>query len=84
MDNGHNDKQAHEAGLDDMTLDEFKRNYKKIHPKSPEQLEKEEEFIQKKSAALRNAKMISAYHSQGKQASKEGFKFTGTPSIIQI
>ena len=33
---------------------------------------------------MRNAKMISEYHKQGKVANKEGFNFTGTPSIIQI
>lgn len=84
LNKGHNDAEAHAAGLDDMTLDEFKQNYKKLHPKSPEQLEKEKENMQKRAAALRNAKLISAYHNQGKQASKEGFNFTGTPSIIQI
>lgn len=67
-----------------MTFDQFKANYKKMHPKSPEQLEKEEDNRNKRAAALRNAKMISAYHNQGKVASKEGFTFSGTPSIIQI
>ena len=81
---GHNDEDADKAGLMDMTFDEFKRNYQKLHPKSPEQLAKEEENLQKRTAALRNAKMISAYHNQGKVASQEGFKFTGTPSILQI
>lgn len=81
---GHTQHQADEAGLESYTLDEFKQHYKKIHPKSPEELEKEEDNRKKRAAALRNAKMISAYHNQGKQASKEGFRFTGTPSIIQI
>lgn len=55
-----------------------------MHPKSPEELEKEKENMQKRTAALRNAKMISAYHNQGKVANKDGFKLTGIPSIIQI
>lgn len=84
LNQGHNDAQAHAVGLDDMTLDEFKANYKKMHPKSPEQLEKEEDNRRKRAAALRNAKMISAFHNQGKVANKEGFKMTGTPSILQI
>ena len=66
------------------TLDEFKQQYKKMHPQSPEQLEKEAENRNKRAAAMRNAKMISAFHNQGKVANKEGFKFTGNPSIIQI
>ena len=66
------------------TLDEFKANYKKMHPKSPEQLEKEEANRSKRAAALRTAKLVSSYHNQGKVANKEGFKFSGTPSIIQI
>ena len=84
LNQGHTDAQAHAVGLDDMTLDQFKQQYKKMHPKSPEQLEKEEANRNKRAAALRNAKMISAFHNQGKVANKEGFKFTGTPSIIQI
>ena len=84
LNKGHNDKEAHAAGLDDMTLDEFKQHYKKMHPKSPEQLEKDEDDRKKRAAALRNAKMISAFHNQGKVANKEGFTFSGTPSIIQI
>lgn len=84
LNQGHTDAQAHAVGLDDMTLDQFKQNYKKMHPKSPEQLEKEQDNRNKRLAALRNAKMISAYHNQGKVANKEGFKFTGNPSIIQI
>ena len=81
---GHNGRDADKAGLLDMSYDEFKQNYKKMHPKSPEQLAQEEENKKKRMAAMRNAKMISAYHNQGKVANKEGFKFTGTPSIIQI
>ena len=84
LNKGHTDAEAHAAGLDDMTLDQFKQQYKKMHPKSPEQLEKEDDNRKKRAAALRNAKMISAFHNQGKVANKEGFKFTGTPSIIQI
>lgn len=82
LNKGHNDAQAHDVGLDDMTLDEFKQQYKKMHPKSPEQLEKEEDNRKKMAAALRNAKMISAFHNQGRVANKEGFNFSGTPSII--
>ena len=82
LNKGHTDAQAHAIGLDDMTFDQFKANYKKMNPKSPEQLEKEEANRNKRAAALRNAKLISAYHNQGKVASKEGFKFSGTPSII--
>ena len=55
-----------------------------MHPKSPEEIETAKENLQKRAASLRNAKMISAYHNQGKVASKEGFKLSGTPSIIQI
>ena len=58
LNKGHTDAQAHAVGLDDMTLDQFKQNYKKMHPKSPEQLEKEETNRNKRAAALRNAKMI--------------------------
>ena len=38
----------------------------------------------KRSAALRNAKLVAAYHNQGKEASEEGFTYKGTPSILQI
>ena len=51
---------------------------------TPQKLEKEKENMQRRAAALRNAKMVSAYHNQGKVANKDGFNFTGTPSIIQI
>ena len=47
-------------------------------------MEKEQDNKNKRLAAMRNAKMISAYQNQGEVANKEGFKFSGSPSIIKI
>ena len=38
---GYNSADADAAGLKSYTLDEFKANYSKLHPKTPEQIERE-------------------------------------------
>lgn len=55
---GHTFDEAESAGLNNYDFDEFVQNYKKVNPKSKEQLEREEENTNKRAAALRNTKMI--------------------------
>ena len=70
-------------GYQSMTFDEFKKQYREIHPKTPEQLQKEREDQAKRSSALRLAKMASAYHNQGKTAGL-GFKIGDQPTILKV
>lgn len=58
IDSGHTKEDADAAGLKSYTFDEFKQNYKKLHPKSPEQIEKERESTQKRMASYRLAKTV--------------------------
>ena len=38
IDSGHTKEEADASGLKSYTFDEFKQNYRKLHPKSPEQM----------------------------------------------
>lgn len=80
---GHTEQQVSGMGYQSMTFDEFKRQYREIHPKTPEQLQKEREDNAKRSSALRLSKMVSAYHNQGKKA-ELGFNVGERPTILQV
>ena len=80
---GHTEQQVSGMGYQSMTFDEFKKQYREIHPKTPEQLQKEREDNAKRSSALRLAKIASAYHNQGKTAGL-GFKIGDQPTILKV
>lgn len=81
---GHTYEEAQANGYANYDFDEFVQNYKKVNPKSPEQLAAEEEANLKKAAAFRNAKLVQGWHSQGKEANEDGFQYKGGASILQI
>ena len=62
LNSGHTDAQAHALGLDDYTFDEFKKNYKNIKYKTPEEIQQIE--AEAKARAEAEAKATAEAESE--------------------
>ena len=56
LNSGHTDAEAHALGLDDYTFDEFKKNYKNIKYKTPEEIQQIETEAKARAEASARAK----------------------------